>query len=287
MNLIFDTHAHYDDKAFDGDREALLSGLRSNGVGNVVNVSARLDEIPQVLALSDKYDFMYATVGVHPSEVYELKDSDFAVLEKYVDDSKINANENDSTASQNAAKLQACGFGKVVAIGEIGLDYHFDDTDKVKQKIWFERQIDLAKRKGLPMVIHSRDAAADTLDMIRSGGGADIGGVIHCFSYEPEMAKIYLNMGFYIGIGGVVTFKNARKLKETVSMMPLEQMLLETDCPYMAPTPHRGERNDSTLIRYVVSTVAALKGIEEDEVRRITAENACRMYGISENLCEA
>jgi len=256
MNLIFDTHAHYDDKVFDEDREALLSGLSENGVGLVVNASARADEVQKVLDLAHKYDFIYASVGVHPSEVYELTDDDYEMLYGALDDPKA------------------------VAVGEIGLDYHYDDTDKTKQKHWFERQIDLAKQKQMPLIVHSRDAAADTLEVIKSSRASEVGGVIHCFSYESEIAKIYLDMGFYIGIGGVLTFKNSRKLKEVVTMMPMEQMLLETDCPYLAPVPFRGERNDSTMIKYVVSVISQLKGIDEDEVRRITYENACRMYRI-------
>lgn len=259
MERIFDSHAHYDDASFDEDRKELLSGLFSCGVGTVVNISADLPGIPDVLALAAQYDFMYAAVGVHPSDVYDLKDSDIQLVEQYAKEGS-----------------------KVVAIGECGLDYHYPDTNKPKQKDWFAKQIDLAKRLHLPLVVHSRDAAADTLDLIKSENAAEAGGVIHCFSYEPEMAKIYTDMGFYIGIGGVVTFKNARKLKEIAAQMPMELMLLETDCPYLAPEPKRGRRNDSTLLRYVAQTIAALRGMEIDEVIRITAENARRMYGICE-----
>lgn len=256
MELIFDSHAHYDDHAFDKDREELLAGLSSNGVGYVMNVSARLDEMNASADLAEKYDFIYASAGVHPTEVYELADSDIVEVEK------------------------ALSHPKVKAVGEIGLDYHFDDTDKTKQKKWFEMQADLALKHKMPVIIHSRDSASDTLEMVKAMGLRDAGGVMHCFSYEPEMAKIYLDMGFYIGIGGVVTFKNARKLKETVAYMPIDRMLLETDCPYMAPTPHRGERNDSTLIKYVADEIAGIKNMKAEEVIAVTTENAMRMYGI-------
>lgn len=259
MELIFDTHAHYNDEAFQEDREELLSGLFSNGVGTVVEVSAEFGGIPRVLELAEQHDFMYAAVGVHPTEVYDLPDSDLAEVERY-----------------------AVSGSKVVAIGEIGLDYHYPDTQKEKQKKWFARQIDLAKRLKLPIIVHSRDAAKDTLDLIRAENAREAGGVIHCFSYEPEMAALYTDMGFYIGIGGVVTFKKSRKLKEIAAKMPMELMLLETDCPYLAPEPFRGRRNNSALIRYVAETVAGLRGMSVSDVIRITSENARRFYGLSE-----
>ena len=262
MELIFDTHAHYDDAAFQEDREEILSGLSDHGVGFVVDVSAALDGIPNVLALAQQYDFIYSAVGVHPTETYELETADIQKVEQY------------ATEPAN----------KVVAIGEIGLDYHYPDTQKEKQKEWFAMQIDLAKRLHMPILVHSRDAAADTLDLIKAENARDAGGVLHCFSYEPEMAKIYTDMGFYIGIGGVVTFKNARKLKEVAVQMPMELMLLETDCPYLAPEPFRGRRNDSSLIKYVAETIASLRGMSAEDVICITAENARRFYGLQKEV---
>ena len=256
MNLIFDSHAHYDDMAFNEDRDAVLESLAENGVGKVMEIAAEAGNIERMLGMVAKYDFMYAACGVHPTEVYELADSDIHIVENNL------SNE------------------KVKAIGEIGLDYHYDDTDKAKQAFWFERQIELAKKHSMPIVVHSRDAAADTLDMIKACNAGANGGVIHCFSYEKEMTKIYMDMGFYIGVGGVVTFPKSRKLKEIVEMMPMDLMLIETDCPYLAPDPRRGRRNDSRLLKYVVSEIAQIKGIDEDEVRRITAGNACRLYRI-------
>ncbi len=258
MNLIFDSHAHYDDHAFDEDRDRLLAGLALNGVGKVVDVSARLEDIPRILKLAGEYDFLYASTGIHPSETGELTESNFTEVEAALDDPKV------------------------VAVGEIGLDYHYDDTDKPVQKKWFAAQIDMALRRKYPVIIHSRDAAADTLDMMKALGARDAGGVIHCFSYEREMARQYLDMGFYLGIGGVLTYKNARKLKEIVDYMPLERILLETDCPYLAPEPFRGKRNDSTLIKYVVEVISGLKNIHKDEIIGQTAANACRMYRIAE-----
>ena len=262
MELIFDTHAHYDDAAFQEDRKEILSGLSEHGVGQVVDVSAALSGIPDVIALAREYEYVYAAVGVHPTETYELETSDIQKVEQYAADPA----------------------NKVVAIGEIGLDYHYPDTQKEKQKEWFAMQIDLAQRLNLPILVHSRDAAKDTLDMIKQNNAAKTGLVMHCFSYEPEMAKIYTDMGVYLGIGGVVTFKNARKLKEVVTQMPMERMLLETDCPYLAPEPFRGKRNDSTLIKYVAETIASLRGMRSEDVIGITAENARRFYGLQKEM---
>ena len=255
MNLIFDTHAHYDDSAFDEDRDELLGSLKSEGIGLVVNACAEYEDLARIKKLTEKYDFMYGASGVHPSELSEMDDKKFADIERALDEPKI------------------------VAVGEIGLDYHYPDTNKPLQKEWFVRQIDLARRKGYPIIVHSRDAAADTLDIIKSEGWNE--GVIHCFSYEKEMAGIYMDMGFYIGVGGVVTYKNGRKLKEVVEYMPLEKMLLETDCPYLSPEPFRGRRNDSSMLNYVADKVAEIKGIDRETVIEVTRENAKRMYRIN------
>lgn len=257
MELIFDTHAHYDDPAYDADRDILLAGLESNGVGMVVNVCAAMKDLDNILKLAEKYDFMYASAGVHPSEVYDLTEDDMKVLK------------------------DALKNPKTVAVGEIGLDYHYEDTDKAAQKKWFVRQIALAMEENYPILIHSREAAKDTLDIVKAENARDVGGVVHCFSYEKEMAREYLDLGFYIGIGGVLTYKNARKLVEVAEYMPMERLLLETDCPYLSPVPHRGERNDSTNIKYVVDMLSQIRKLPADEIIRITRENACRMYRIS------
>lgn len=252
--MIFDTHAHYDDGAFDTDREELLSSLSAAGIGAVVNIGASLSTTANSLALSEKYHWIYAAVGVHPSDTAELSAESLKWLE------------------------EASHRQKVVAIGEIGLDYHYDDTDRDCQKYWFEQQLLLAQRVDKPVVIHTRDAAQDTLDMMKSDAAKGLGGIIHCFPFGPELAREYLNMGYYLGIGGVLTFKNGKKTKEAASYAPLDRIVLETDCPYLAPTPFRGKRNDSTLLRLVVRELAQIKGVSEEEVERVTWENAMRVY---------
>ncbi len=255
--MIFDTHAHYDDDAFQEDREELLGGLRAAGIGTVVNVGASIASTKTSIALAESHPFIYAAAGVHPSESAELDEERMKWLE------------------------EMCARPKVVAVGEIGLDYHWDEPDREVQKHWFRQQIGLARKVKLPIIVHSRDAAKDTMDIIKEEKAAETGGVIHCFSYGIEVAREYLNMGFYLGIGGVLTFKNARKLKEVVAYMPLERLLLETDCPYMAPTPHRGERNSSLYLPYVVRAVSEIKGVPEEDVIAVTEANARQMYRLS------
>lgn len=254
--MIIDTHAHYDDNAFDKDRDELLSQLPSEGVEMVVNIGASIQTSKHTLELMEKYPYVYGALGVHPSEAGELNETLMEWLRK-------------------AAKQP-----KVVAVGEIGLDYYWDEPARDVQKRWFVRQIDLAGEIGLPVVIHSRDAAKDTLDIMKGHRAGELGGVIHCFSYGVELAREYLNMGFYLGIGGVVTFKNARKLKEVVEYMPMERMVLETDCPYLSPEPFRGKRNSSLNLPYVVKAVSEIKGIPQEEVISITRDNARNMYRI-------
>lgn len=254
MRMIFDTHAHYDDAAFDTDRKELLSSLSAQGVGRVVNVSANLQEIQATLKLIDQYPFLYGAAGVHPDDAKELNEDNFDQIR------------------------QALHHEKMVAIGEIGLDYYWDSTDRQTQKKWFLRQLDLARELDKPVIIHSREAAQDTLELIKQAGGPAFSMVIHCFSYSKEIAAEYLKMGYYLGIGGVVTYKNAKKLKEVVAEVPLERILLETDAPYLSPVPFRGKRNSSEKIQYVVKEIAALKGVSEEEVLEITWENACRFY---------
>lgn len=252
--MIFDTHAHYDDEQFDEDRDELLASMQACGVEAVTNIGASLATSQNTIELTKKYPFVYGAIGVHPNEVDDLNEDGIAWLK-----------ENS-------------GLPKIVAIGEIGLDYYWDEPGREVQKKWFLRQLELAREVKLPVVIHSRDAAKDTLDIMKSFHSENLGGVIHCFSYTKEMAREYLNMGFFLGIGGVVTFKNAKKLKEVVEYMPMEQMVLETDCPYLSPVPNRGKRNSSLNLPYVVEEVARLKGISVDEVIEITNRNAKTMY---------
>ncbi len=252
--MIFDTHAHYDDEQFDIDREELLSSMKEAGIGNIVDVGASLESTKRALELAHKYDFIYAAVGVHPSEVEELGDDGIDILR------------------------ERCRDDKCVAIGEIGLDYHWPEPSPELQKEWFRKQLGLAREEKLPVIIHSRDAASDTVEIMRAEHAEEIGGVVHCFSYSREVARQCLDMGFYIGVGGVLTFKNARKLVEVVEDTPMDRILLETDCPYLAPEPYRGKRNNSLYLPNVVQKMAELKGITPEEVVRITEENARKMY---------
>lgn len=254
--MIFDTHAHYDDEAFDEDRDVLLESMESGGICNIVNVAASMESCKTSIELAESFPFVYAAVGVHPSELVGLTDKDMNLLETYL------------------------AHPKVVALGEIGLDYHYPDTDEKMQKEFFVRQLAIARRKNKPVIIHSRDAAADTMDIIKAERAYEMGGVIHCYSYSYEMARQYVEMGYYIGIGGVVTFKNARKLKECAANLPLDRIVLETDCPYLSPEPGRGKRNSSLNLPYVVTEIANLRGISEDEVREVTLRNAKKMYNL-------
>lgn len=255
--MIFETHAHYDDEQFDMDREALLLSMPEQGVGTIVNVSATYASCQRVVDLVQKYPFMYAAVGIHPDEVGSLNEERFQQMK------------------------ELCKQEKVVAVGEIGLDYYWDNESHDLQKEWFVRQLDLARELKLPVLIHSREAAADTMEIMKQYGQG-LKGVIHCFSYSKEMAAEYVKMGFYIGVGGVVTFKNARKLKETVEEIPLTSIVLETDCPYLAPVPYRGKRNNSAYIKYIAEEIAVIKGISYEEVVEQTEKNARDLYNLTE-----
>ena len=260
MKGIFDTHAHYDDEAFDGDREGLLASMKALGIETIVDVGASLKSTKAAIALAEQYPFLYAAAGVHPNETGELSEEDMKWL-------------------ANCLK-----HPRVVAMGEIGLDYHWDQPERDLQKRWFQRQLELARSEKVPVIIHSRDAAQDTLDMIKEAGGGDMDMVIHCFSYGVEMAREYLNMGHFLGIGGVLTFKNARKLKEVAAYAPLDQILLETDCPYLSPEPNRGKRNSSLNLPYVVKALSDIKGVGEQEIIERTWENARRFYRLEGRL---
>lgn len=276
-NMIIDTHAHYDDKAFDEDRAELLEAMRTGSVmragmsaddtgaqkeedspspqiHRIVNIGSSLGACRRTIELMEKYDFIYGALGVHPTDSGELTDTDMEWLK------------------------QQCALEKCVAVGEIGLDYYWDEPDREIQKKWFVRQLNLAREVKLPVVIHSRDAAQDTVDIMKAEHAEEIGGVIHCFSYSKEIAKIFLDMGFYIGVGGVVTFNNGRKLKDVVEYLPLEKIVMETDCPYLAPVPYRGKRNDSGKLTYVLDQIAEIKGVSREEVGDITARNAFELY---------
>lgn len=256
--MIFESHAHYDDEAFDEDRKELLLSLKEHGIDKVVNVGASLKSCEITLQLMKEYPFIYGAMGVHPSETAELNEENFVWLR------------------------EQCACNKVVAVGEIGLDYHWKEPEEAVQKLWFERQMELAREVDLPVIIHSREAAKDTLDMMKALRAGEIGGVVHCYSYTKELAREYLNMDYYFGIGGVITFKNSKKLKEAVEYIPLEKILLETDSPYLSPEPYRGRRNSSLNLPCVAQAVAELKGITYEEVVEATCRNACRLFRIPE-----
>ena len=252
--MIFETHAHYEDEAFDTDRQELLASLPERGIECVVDVSSSVNSIDKVLELTEHYPYIYGAVGIHPGDSMHLSEE---LLSRIKEKAK---------------------HPKVVAIGEIGLDYYWDTPDRETQKKWFSRQMELARELKLPLVIHSRDAANDTYQLMKEAKAEELGAIIHCFGYGVEQAKQYLNKGFYLGIGGVVTFTNGKKLKEVVAYAPIDQLVLETDCPYLAPVPHRGERNQSLYLTHVAKEIAKLKNLETAEVIRITNENAKKLY---------
>lgn len=261
IDMIFETHAHYEGEEFDSDRIELLSSLKDENIYKVIDVGSSIETSRQAVELARQYDYMYAAVGVHPDSVAEMTEQDIDELRKMSSDSKV------------------------VAIGEIGPDYYYDYTDEEKEKqlYWYKRQLDLALELNLPVIIHSRDAAKDTFDIMKEYSGRGLQGVMHCYGYSAEQAKQYVKMGYYLGIGGALTFKNAVKKVEVVREIPLEFIVLETDCPYMAPVPVRGTRNYSGNLKYVVEKIAEIKGISTEEVERITYDNAMKLFRIKED----
>lgn len=287
--MIFETHTHFDDKAFDEDRDEAIRDAINAGVGRIVNVGASMDSSRTSVELAAKYPEIYAAVGVHPEDCANLTEHDMDILKRYASktsgySSKTSGYSSETSGCASEANGCVCntkGDGptnKVVAIGEIGLDYYWDEPERDIQKKWFIRQLQLAKEVNLPIIVHSRDAAKDTIDIIRSEHNCATGGVIHCFSYGIEMAREYLDMGYYIGVGGVVTFKNGKKLKEVVEYTPIDRIVVETDSPYLAPVPNRGKRNSSANLPYIIEEIAKIKGLSAQEVERITFENAIKLY---------
>lgn len=253
MNNIFDTHSHYDDAQFDPDRDELLSALPKKGVVCAVSCGCDVETTKINMALAEKYDYIYFAAGLHPENLENKGDSDLKAIE------------------------EIAAHPKCVAIGEIGLDYHWMAVDKETQKDFFAKQMEMAKALDMPVIIHDREAHGDTLEMIKEHTPK---GVLHCFSGSKEMAREIIKLGMYIGLNGVATFKNARKSLEVVREIPIERLVLETDCPYLAPVPKRGERNDSSLIPFIATRIGEVLGIEPQEILNITAENAKRLYGL-------
>ena len=254
--MIFDTHAHYNSKQYEDDRDQVLNSLKEAGVEKVVNIAAEWESLEATLKLTEEYPFVYGTVGIHPDHVGELSPERLEIIR------------------------QMSRKDKILAIGEIGLDYHWMVSPKEMQKEWFIRQLELAREENLPVVIHSRDAARDTFEIMRDVHAGSTQGVIHCYSGSVEMAREYVKLGYYLGIGGVVTFKNSKVLKRVVEEIPLSHLVLETDCPYLSPVPYRGKRNSSDRLTYVAEAIASLKGCDREDVERITWENAHRLYGL-------
>ncbi|HIZ14145.1 MAG TPA: TatD family hydrolase [Candidatus Mediterraneibacter stercorigallinarum] len=251
--MIIDTHAHYDDEQFDPDRNELLKSMEAGGIGLIVDAGSTVASWGKIVKLTEEYPFMYGAIGVHPDEVGSLDDEQFARMPDLLD------------------------LDKIIAVGEIGLDYYWDKEKHDIQKKWFIRQLELAREKNMPVIIHSREAAADTFEIMKEHA-AGMKAVIHCYSYSAEMAREYVKMGYYIGVGGVVTFKNAKKLKQVVEEIPLETIVLETDCPYLAPVPYRGKRNCSLYLPYVAEQIAEIKGTTVENVIQQTEKNSRELY---------
>ena len=253
--MLFDTHAHMDDRAFNEDREELLAGFAQKGVALVMNPGCSLESSRNAVALAEKYPFVYAAVGSHPDVADEVNET---VLEEY----------------RKLCKLS----NKVKAIGEIGIDYHYEDIPRDLQLKAFRMQMELARELGLPVIVHEREAHEDGMAVVREF--PDVTGVFHCYSGSAEMARQLVDKGWYIGFTGVLTFKNARKAIETAASIPIDRIVLETDCPYMAPVPHRGKRNDPGYLCHMAEKLAEIRGLSLEEIHEITYENGKRLYRI-------
>ncbi len=254
--MIFDSHAHYNDSRFDPDRDSVLSGLAGHGVGYVMNACSSAEEFEDIKKIIEKYSFIYGAAGVHPHEAESMADGDLTKIAAFA------------------------AHPKVKAIGEIGLDYYYDNSPRDTQRFWFSQQVDLAVQLDMPIIIHDRDAHADTMDILRKHDVRKIGGVFHCYTGSAEMAKEVLDMNLYIAFGGSLTFKKAQKPVEVARSIPLDRIVIETDCPYLTPEPHRGKRNSSEYLTYIAAKLAEIKGVSAEEVIKITAENAKKVFRI-------
>lgn len=256
---MIDSHAHYDDEKFDTDRDQVLQDCISHGVTHIVNAGSNIESSKKSIGLAKKYPFVYAAVGVHPHDALECDKNTIDTLKSL------------------------SGEDKVVAIGEIGLDYHYDFSPREVQREWFAKQIALARELKLPIIIHDRESHKDILDIVKSEKGNEVGGVFHCFSGSKEMAREVLDLGFMIGLGGAITFKNAKKPVEVLRYVPLDMLLVETDCPYMAPEPHRGKRNWSGYIELVLKKISEVKEIDYTLAEEATSNNAIHLFKLQSN----
>lgn len=255
--MLFDTHCHLDDEKYNEDRETVIDRMRrEDGVGLVMCVGADMESSKRAIALAEKYDFIYAAVGVHPHDTETMTEADIDTL------------------------YALAQHEKVKAIGEIGLDYYYENSQRDIQKEWFVRQMRLAHEVGLPVIIHDRDAHGDCMDILKSERVDLTGGVFHCFSGSVEMACEALKLGMYISFAGPVTFKNAHKTVDAAREVPLDRIFIETDSPYLAPVPHRGERNDPGKVKYIAEKIAEIRNLEYSEIEKITYENAVKFFKI-------
>lgn len=255
--MIFDTHAHYNDEQFDSDRDELLLSMKQNNVHLIMNACSSLEEIDDIIAMTEKYSFVYGAVGIHPEAVLGLRDDYLEILKKYA------------------------AYDKIKAIGEIGLDYHWTTETKDLQQRILAEQINLARELSLPVIIHDREAHGDTLRILKENKVFECGGVFHCYSGSAQNVRYITDeLNMYVAFGGTVTFKNASKPKEAVKAVPADRLLIETDSPYLAPVPHRGSRNSSIYLEEVVNTIAELRGISSEEVENITYNNGRKLFNI-------
>ncbi|KON85884.1 hydrolase TatD [Sporosarcina globispora] len=255
--MFFDTHAHLNAEQYNEDLQEVIDRALSEGISNIVVVGFDRPTIEKAMELTEKYDFIYASVGWHPVDAIDMTEDDLQWIE------------------------ELSGHPKVVALGEMGLDYYWDKSPKEIQKEVFRKQIRLAKKVRLPIVIHNRDATADIVEILKEEGAGEVGGIMHCFSGSPEIANECVDMNFYISLGGPVTFKNAKKPKEVADVIPLEKLLIETDCPYLTPHPFRGKRNEPSYVKLVAEQIAEIKGLSVEEVAQATTENAKKLFGIN------
>ncbi|OAJ72804.1 hydrolase TatD [Brevibacillus sp. SKDU10] len=258
--MLFDTHAHLNAEQFDEDRDEVIARAKENGVSTIVNVGFNRETIPTTMELAEKYDFIYAVVGWHPQDAITMKEQDLEWLE------------------------ELSKHPKVVGLGEMGLDYYWDTSPRDVQAEVFRKQIRLARKLQMPIIIHDRDAHQDIIDILREEKAGEVGGIMHCFSGSYELAKMALDMNFYISFGGPLTFKNAKRPKEVAAKIPLERILIETDCPYLTPHPFRGKRNESAYVKFVAEEMAQIHGLPYEELAKITANNARRLFNIRETV---
>lgn len=258
--MLFDTHAHLNAEQFDEDRDEVIARAKENGVSTIVNVGFNRETIPTTMELAEKYDFIYAVVGWHPQDAITMKEQDLEWLE------------------------ELSKHPKVVGLGEMGLDYYWDTSPRDVQAEVFRKQIRLARKLQMPIIIHDRDAHQDIIEILREEKAGEVGGIMHCFSGSYELAKMALDMNFYISFGGPLTFKNAKRPKEVAAKIPLERILIETDCPYLTPHPFRGKRNESAYVKFVAEEMAQIHGLPYEELAKITANNARCLFNIRETV---